>query len=209
MHFHNRSEAGLALADALEDYRGREDVMLVALPRGGVPVAAEVARILCLPMDVMQVCKLNMPGDDRPALGAIAQGDLYFLDQRLVAQRRISEVQLQRIMTRKQVELQRRRRLYRTVRVRNRRIRTLIVVDDGLQTGATMRVAVAALHQNYADSELVVAVPVGAVDACRDIEPMVQRLVCPYQIPPSGQVRRSYEDFSEVSDGEVLELLKP
>jgi len=208
MHFHNRTQAGLALADALADYRGREDVMLIALPRGGVPVAAEIARQLDLPMGVMQVCKLHAPGEKDAVLGAIAQGDLYFLDQRLVAQRRLSELQLKRMMTRKQVELQRRRRLYRTERIRNRHIRTMIVVDDGLQTGATMRVAVASLNQNFADRELVVAVPVGATDACRDIEPMVQRLVCPNQVPALAHVGRWYEDFSEVSDGDVMELLK-
>lgn len=208
MHFHNRTQAGQALAHALADYRGREDVMLMALPRGGVPVAVEIARQLALPMGVMQVCKLHAPGEKDTVLGAIAQGDLYFLDQRLVAQRRLSELQLQRIMTRKQIELQRRRRLYRTERVRNRQIRTMIVVDDGLQTGATMRVAVASLHQHYTDRELVVAVPVGATDACRDIEPMVERLVCPNQITALGHVGRWYDDFSEVSDGDVMELLK-
>lgn len=209
MHFHNRTEAGRALAAALEEFRGRDDVVLVALPRGGVPVAAEVARTLDLPMDVMQVCKLSVPGEEESVLGAIAQGDLYFLDERLVSQRRITELQLQRIMSRKRVELQRRRRLYRTSRPRTRHIRTLIVIDDGLQTGATMRVAVAALAQDYCARHMVVAVPVGASDACRDIEPMVQRLICPHRISPLGQVGRWYEDFSKVSDGDVLELLKP
>lgn len=208
MHFRNRTEAGQKLAEALSDYEGRRDAVLMALPRGGVPVAAEIGKSLGLPIDVMPVRKLGLPGHEEYAMGAIAEGDLYFLDQQIVAEQHVSEAQVSEIMAREHAELIRRKRLYRAERCAyGQAANTVILVDDGLATGATMRVAIAALQQTRAE-EVVVAVPVGAAQSCRELEHMVARLVCPMQLTPLGSVGNWYDNFEEVTDSEVIQLLR-
>lgn len=208
MHFRNRTQAGQKLAEALSDFEGRRDAVLMALPRGGVPVAAEMGKRLGLPVDVMPVRKLGVPGHEEYAMGAIAEGDLYFLDQQIVAEQHVSEAQVSQIMAREHAELIRRRRLYRSERCGyGQAASTVIVVDDGLATGATMRVAIAALQQTRAE-EVLVAVPVGAAQSCRELEHMVTRLICPLQLTPLGAVGNWYDNFDEVTDAQVIRLLK-
>ena len=207
MHFRDRAAAGQELAQALSEFAGRRDVVLMALPRGGVPVAAEVARALALRLDVIPVRKLGVPGHEECAMGAIAQGDLYFLDQQVVSEQELTETQVDHVMAQEQAELQRRCRLYRSQRsIPDLSRHTVVVIDDGLATGATMRVAVAALEQAHSH-EIVVAVPVGETETCREIETIVGRLICPHQLSPFYSVGSWYDDFSQVTDAEVVKML--
>lgn len=208
MFFSDRVSAGKALASALADYTGQHNTQLMALPRGGVPVAAEVARILGLPLDIILVRKLGVPGHEEYAMGAIAEGGLRFLNQDTLNQLRLSQAQIDAVIAREQAELLRRNRLYRADRPAEALAgKTVIVIDDGLATGATMQVAVAALKQAHAKA-IVVAVPVASMESCAELRPQVDRLVCLHQPLDFGGVGRWYADFTQVSDEQVIELLQ-
>jgi putative phosphoribosyl transferase len=205
--FSNRAEAGQLLAEKLKKYAGRDDVIVLGLPRGGVPVAYEVARRLGVPLDVFIVRKLGVPGFEELALGAIASGGVRVLNEDVVRALPNANELIESVTTRELAELGRREQIYRNGRpAPDIGGRTVILVDDGLATGATMRAAVAALRQLGA-AKIVVAVPVGAADTCREIEQEVDETVCAMAPEWFQAVGQFYEDFSQISDDEVRELL--
>jgi putative phosphoribosyl transferase len=205
--FPNRAEAGRRLAEKLEQYAGRDDVIVLGLPRGGVPVAYEVAQRLGVPLDVFIVRKLGVPGFEELALGAIASGGVRVLNDDVVRALPNANELVESVTARETAELQRREQAYRDGRPPPElRGRVVILVDDGLATGATMRAAVAALRQLGA-AKIVVAVPVGAADTCRELEEEVDEIVCAMAPEWFQAVGQFYEDFSQTSDDEVRELL--
>lgn len=207
MIFTDRIHAGSELATALADYAGRANTIVLALPRGGVPVAAEISRELNLPMDLMLVRKLGVPGHEEFAMGAIASGDHRVLHQEVIEALRLTPEQIQKVADREKTELERRERVYRgDAPALDLTGMTVILVDDGLATGASMEAAIAAVRHGGA-SEMVVAVPVAAYDTCRRLERQVDRVVCPHQLVDFGGVGRWYVNFSQVSDSEVIGLL--
>jgi putative phosphoribosyl transferase len=205
--FENRAEAGRQLAEKLYEYAGREDVIVLGLPRGGVPVAYEVARRLHAPLDVFIVRKLGVPGFEELAAGAIASGGVRVLNQDVMRAIPYADEAIEAVTGRETAELERREQLYREGRPSPElRDRIVILVDDGLATGATMRAAVKALRQRGA-AKIVVAVPVGPPDTCRELEEEADEAIC-LSAPPFFQaVGQYYEDFSQTSDEDVRELL--
>jgi putative phosphoribosyl transferase len=205
--FDDRTEAGRLLAQALHRYRGREDVLVLALPRGGVPVAAEVAAELDAPLDLMLVRKLGVPGQPELAMGAIATGGVQVLNPDIVSALGITEHTIDRVADTEGLELDRRARAYRGERPAPRiQGSCVILIDDGLATGATMRAAIAATYAQK-PSALVVAVPVASTDALHLIEPTVDDLVCLAAPEPFLGVGRWYHAFPQTSDAEVRSLL--
>jgi putative phosphoribosyl transferase len=206
--FGSRREAGEKLVEKLSSYANRPDVLVLALPRGGVPVAYEVARALHAPLDVFLVRKLGVPGYEELAMGAIATGGVRVLNKDVTAQMDIPELVIDAVAQREQEELQRRERLYRHGRPGvNAGGRTVILVDDGLATGSTMRAAAAAIRQ-MRPAKLVVAVPVAAREICDELENEVDEVVCAVTPEPFMAVGMWYEDFSQTTDEEVRELLQ-
>jgi predicted phosphoribosyltransferase len=207
MRFRDRTEAGRVLAEGLSSYAGRPDVVVLALPRGGVPVAFGVARALHAPLDVFVVRKLGVPGHEELALGAIASGGTRVLNDDVVRVLQISGETIDAVTRAEEQELQRRERAYRGDRPPlDVRGRTVILVDDGLATGATMRAAVAALRQRQ-PARTVVAIPVAAPATCDEFAREVDSLVCARTPEPFGAVGLWYEDFSQTTDDEVRDLL--
>lgn len=206
--FRNRTEAGQLLARKLRRYADRPDIIVLALPRGGVPVANEVAKALRAPLDVFLVRKLGVPGQEELAMGAIATGGVRVLNEDVVRALKISQSVIDSVAAQEAPELERRERLYRGDRpAPDVNGRTVILVDDGLATGSSMRAAVAALHQNN-PRRIVVAVPIAAAATCREFEAEVDEIVC-YQTPePFYSVGLWYEDFSQTSDEEIRQLLE-
>jgi predicted phosphoribosyltransferase len=205
--FANREEAGRMLAEALSAYTGRSDIFILALPRGGVPVAYEVAKTLLAPMDLWLVRKLGVPGQEELALGALAAKNIRVLNQEIIDLLNIDQTVIDTVVSREQAELERRNQLYRRGKPPpDIEGKTIIIVDDGLATGATMRVAIASLRQARA-ARIVAAVPVGAASTCRKIEKESDELVCLYKPEPFYGVGQWYSDFSQTSDENVLTLL--
>jgi putative phosphoribosyl transferase len=205
--FPNRAEAGRALAEKLTAYRGRDDAIVLGLPRGGVPVAYEVAQRLGLPLDVFVVRKLGVPGYEELAMGAIASGNMVVLNEDVMRAVPNSEAILEMVRAREKIELQRRENRYRQDRAApDLRGRVVILVDDGLATGATMRAAAAALRKQGV-AKIVIAVPVGAPETCREIELEVDETICAFMPEFFHGVGQFYEDFSQTTDEEVRELL--
>ena len=206
--FMNRTEAGRELAAMLDAFKGRRDVVVLALPRGGVPVAFEVAEELGAPLDVVTVRKLGAPVNEEYAIGAIAPGGVVAIDEDAVDALRVSDLALQALIVRERRELARRERLYRGDRpMPEVARRTVIVIDDGLATGSTMRAAVAALRA-LGPARIIVAAPVGAPQACAAIRRVADGCVCCLTPDPLYGVGYWYEDFSQTSDAEVLDLLR-
>ncbi len=206
--FHDRYDAGQHLAAELGAYANRSDVIVLGLPRGGVPVAAEVALALHAPLDVFLVRKLGVPGHEELAMGAIASGGVRVLDDRLVEELGISRSAIAAVETIEHRELQRRERLYRGSRpAPNVQGKTVILVDDGLATGSTMRAAAAALRQ-MAPAWLVGAVPVASAVVCRELDADVDEMVCAATPEPFYAVGLWYDDFGPTSDQEVCDLLR-
>lgn len=206
--FQDRYEAGRRLAEALGNYAGRSDVLVVALPRGGVPVGYEVARALGAPLDVMQVRKLGVPGHEELAMGAIASGGVRIVSEDVVEALRIPERVIATVAAAETQELERRERIYREGRLfPELRGRTVILVDDGLATGSTMRAAAAALRSMGA-ARLVAAVPVAPKESCAALRETVDDVVCATMPDRFMAVGEWYEDFSQTSDEEVSELLR-
>jgi predicted phosphoribosyltransferase len=206
--FRNRSEAGRFLAQKLTEYANNPNVVVLALPRGGVPVAYEVAQALKSPLDIFVVRKLGVPGYDELAMGAIATGGIRILNQRVVDYLDISDEAIELVASREERELQRRERLYRGSRPPvDVRGHTVIIVDDGMATGSTMRAAVRALRQQQPD-KIVVAVPVGARETCDSFTHEVDTMcVCAITPEPFDGVGLWYRDFEQTSDEEVRQLL--
>jgi putative phosphoribosyl transferase len=209
MRFTNRIEAGQLLAKRLASYANRPDVIVLALPRGGVPVGYEVARALNAPLDVFLVRKLGMPGHEELAMGAIASGGVRVLNDDVVDYLEISDELIDEVAAREQRELERREKLYHgsspSLPVTNR---TVIVVDDGLATGSTMRAAVNALKK-LKPARIVVGAPVAARQTCESFKDLVDSTcVCVMSPEPFHGVGLWYRDFSQTSDEEVCFLLK-
>lgn len=205
--FRDRREAGRLLADTLAAYAGRPDVLVLALPRGGVPVASEVARALGVPLDVFLVRKLGVPGQEELALGAVATGGVRVLNRDVVEALRIPSYVIDAVTTQEQQELIRRERLYRGNRPPpDVSGRTVILVDDGLATGATMRAAMAALRQQR-PARIVVAVPVAAAETCEELRAGVDDIVCALTPERFRSVGSWYDDFSPTTDEEVHAVL--
>jgi len=207
MIFRDRTDAGRRLAARMTEYAGRSDVLVLALPRGGVPVAFEVARALRAPLDVFLVRKLGVPGQEELAMGAIASGGVRVVNEDVVRHLGIPPEVIDAVAAREQGELERRERAYRDERpAPDVRGRTVILVDDGLATGSTMRAAALALRQQ-GPARVVVAVPVASREACEEFRGEVDDIVCAATPEPFMGVGRWYEDFSQTTDEEVRELL--
>jgi putative phosphoribosyl transferase len=206
--YRNRQEAGAYLAQHLAAYRDRDDVIVLALPRGGVPVAYEVARALHVPLDVFIVRKIGLPGAEEFAVGAIASGGVRLLDEDLIERYDVSRAAVDAVIAAEERELERRERQYRGDRkLPDLTGKTVILVDDGLATGSTMRVAVAALRREGA-ARIVVGVPVAAPETCQLLEREVDDIVCAVTPQPFHAVGLWYADFSQTSDREVHTLLE-
>ena len=205
--FPNRTEAGRLLAEKLAKYADRDDVIVLGLPRGGVPVAFEVAQRLGAQLDVFIVRKLGVPGFEELAAGAIASGGVRVLNEDVTRAIPHADEMIEAVTVRETAELERREQIYREGRPSTElRNRVVILVDDGLATGASMRAAIKALRQQGA-AKIVVAVPVGPPDTCREIEQEADETIC-LSTPPFFQaVGQYYEDFSQTSDEDVRELL--
>jgi putative phosphoribosyl transferase len=207
LRFSNRHEAGVILARHLAYLARRGDVVVLGLPRGGVPVAAEVARTLHAPLDVFVVRKLGLPGHAELAIGAIASGGVRVLNQEIVDMCRLSPATIEAVTRAERVELERRERAYRggrpPVPIEGR---VVVLVDDGLATGSTMKAAVLAVR-DLQPSRIVVAAPVGAGDTCRALAQTADDVVCPSQPEPFAAVGLWYDDFSQTSDDEVRQIL--
>jgi predicted phosphoribosyltransferase len=205
--FLNRTDAGRLLSEKLEKYAGRDGVIVLGLPRGGVPVAYEVAKRLRAPLDVFIVRKLGVPGFEELAAGAIASGGVRVLNEDVVRAIPYASEAIEAVTARETAELQRREQTYRDGRAAPElRDKIAILVDDGLATGATMRAAVKALRQRGA-AKIVVAVPVGPPDTCHEISKEADETIC-LSTPPFFQaVGQYYDDFSQTSDEDVRELL--
>ncbi len=205
--FMNRADAGHRLAILLESSARRRDTVVLALPRGGVPVAYEIAAELHLPLDVFVVRKLGLPGHEELAMGAIAADGRVILDDALIAAARISQAQIAAVVARESLEVQRRIRMYRDGRAeRSLKGQVVILVDDGLATGSTMSVAIHAVRA-HDPSSVIVAVPVGSREACDDIESLADTLICLLQPEPFDAVGAYYQDFTQTGDDEVRRYL--
>ena len=205
--FRDRREAGRLLAQKLAAYANRPDVVVLALPRGGVPVAYEVARALGAPLDVFVVRKLGVPGYEELAMGAVATGGARVLNEQIVRDLHIPEYVIDRIEAEQREELARRERVYRggrpPLQVSGR---TVILVDDGLATGATMRAAVKALRQLQPE-RIIVAVPTASPETCEELKAEVDEVVCAITPEPFYAVGYWYDNFTQTTDQEVRELL--
>jgi len=206
--FLNRTDAGRQLASQLSRYAGRSDVLVLGLPRGGVPVAFEIATALDAPLDVFVVRKLGLPGHEEFGIGAIASGGVRVVDDSVLRAYGVDEETLNRITERERRELERRERLYRDDRpFPSAADRVVILVDDGLATGSTMRAAVSALRAE-SPREIVVAVPVGAPETCAAMAKLADEVECLATPEPFYAVGLWYEDFEQTDDDEVHELLE-
>lgn len=207
MLFHDRQDAGKKLAQKLKSYRNQPDVLVLGLPRGGVPVAYEVARELNAPLDVFLVRKLGAPKQPELAMGAIATGGVRVLNNTLIDHLDVSEREIEAVAEAEQIELARREELYRPnlppLEVENR---TVILVDDGLATGATMRVAAVALRKQK-PRQLIAAVPVSSPSICDPYTLEVDKAICAETPQPFYSVGLWYDKFEQTSDAEVRELL--
>jgi len=207
MRFRDRIDAGRQLAKRLSRFADRSDVVVLALPRGGVPVGYEVARALHAPLDVFLVRKLGLPGHEELAMGAIATGGVRVVNDEVVRRLGVPEAMIDEVAAEELKELKRRERSYRADRsAPNVKDRTVILVDDGLATGSTMRAAVAALRRLH-PAWIVVAVPVGAADTCATLAEEADEVVCVSMPEPFYAVGSWYEDFGQTSDDEVRALL--
>ena len=205
--FRNRTDAGRQLAEKLAAYANRPDVLVLALPRGGVPVAFELARAFGAPLDVFLVRKLGVPGYEELAMGAVATGGVRVLNDEIVRGLGISEHEIDAVVARELRELSRRDRLYRGDRPPSDVAgRTVILVDDGLATGATMRAAVQALRQQQ-PARIVAAVPTASPDTCQVLKAEADDVICAITPEPFFAVGHWYDDFTQTTDDEVRELL--
>jgi putative phosphoribosyl transferase len=205
--YRDRRHAGAELAARLGHLKGRNDVVVLALPRGGVPVAFEVARALDAPLDVFLVRKLGLPGHRELAMGAIASGGVRVLNDDVVGWYRIPEQTINAVAREEQTELERRERAYREGRPPiDLQGKIVVLVDDGLATGSTMKAAVEAARA-HAPARIIVAVPVGSPSTCREFAEIADEIVCARTPDHFAAVGQWYRDFSQTSDEEVRELL--
>jgi putative phosphoribosyl transferase len=201
--YQDRTQAGLVLAEKLTRYANREDVIVLALPRGGVPVAYEIAKTLEVPLDVFIVRKLGVPFHPELAMGAISMDGAVILNQNVINELAITPDDIQHVIIKEKKELKRREEVYRDDKpfpdVKNK---TVILVDDGIATGATIRAAIQSLQQHQ-PARLIVAVPVAAKDTADEIERLVNQLICPLRPIHFNAVGAWYQTFDQTSDEEV------
>lgn len=206
--FRDRHDAGIQLAAELTKYVGDPSVLVLGLPRGGIPVAYQVARALRAPLDVFVVRKLGVPGHQELAMGAIASGEVRVINRDVVDALQISPQIIDAVASHEQQELDRQQRTYRgDVPFPNLAGRIVIIVDDGLATGSTMRAAVKAIRQSN-PKRIVVAVPVGAAETCRSLTGEADEVICVNAPPDFHAVSLWYDEFSQTSDEEVAYLLE-
>lgn len=205
--YSNRREAGEILATQLAAYASRDDVIVLALPRGGVPVAFEIAKALLAPLDVFIVRKLGVPGHSELAMGAIAIGGATVFNEDIIEDLQISQEAIQKVIKDEKKELDRRSLVYRGDKpfpqLENK---IVILVDDGIATGATIRAAITSLKE-FKPARIIVAVPVADKKICQQLSPIVDELICPLQPTQLYAVGGWYEDFSQTEDEEVFLLL--
>ncbi|MEQ8963963.1 MAG: phosphoribosyltransferase [Coleofasciculus sp. C2-GNP5-27] len=208
MLFKNRQEAGQRLASDLKEYANRPDVIVLGLPRGGVPVAYEVARGLDAPLDVWLVRKLGAPGHEELAMGAIASGGTRILNKDVVRSLGVSEQAIDKVAAKEQQELERREKAYRgdlpPLKLRDR---TVLLVDDGLATGASMHAAAVALRQ-HDPKQIIAAVPVAAPETCQEFKVKVDEIICTETPQPFYAVGLWYNKFDQTTDQEVRDLME-
>lgn len=206
--FIDRYEAGTILAEQLKEYAHIANVIVLALPRGGVPVADKVAHFLAAPLDVFIVRKLGVPGHEELAMGAIAMGGTVVFNHDVLHDIKITKAMIDDVIQKEKDELQRRELKYRGDRPFPKLTNKIIIlVDDGIATGATMRAAVAALRQ-HKPASIVIAVPVAALSTCKAMEGIADKVVCPLKPEFFYAVGQWYQDFPQTSDEEVYELLR-
>lgn len=206
--FKDRTTAGQRLAKELADYANRQDVIVLALPRGGVPVAFEVAQALNAPLDVFLVRKLGVPGHEELAMGAIASGGVRVLNRGVVRSNQLFEAAIHQVTVREQRKLEQSEHLYRDDRPASAvKDKTIILVDDGMATGATLRAAITALQQQN-PAHIIAAVPVAPAEVCQDISTMIDDVICAETPEPFESVGLWYDNFSQVPDETVRELLR-
>jgi predicted phosphoribosyltransferase len=207
MRFLDRDDAGGQLALRLQHYAGRPDIVVLGLPRGGVPVAARIAAALRAPLDVFLVRKLGVPGHEELAMGAIAEGGVIVLNQDVVASLGIPPGAIEGVQARERRELERRQQVYRGVTgAQNVQGKVVILIDDGLATGSTMEAAIVALRA-LGPSRIVAATPVGARESCDRIAEIADEVVCALVPERFSAVGQWYDDFSETTDDEVTRLI--
>jgi predicted phosphoribosyltransferase len=205
--FQGRRQAGQVLANKLLDYRNASDVLVLGLPRGGVPVAFEVAKALNAPLDVFVVRKLGVPAYPEMAMGAVATGGVRVLNPRVISELRIPDETIERVAAREREEVERRERDYRGDRPPPKiEGSTVILVDDGLATGATMRAAVQSVRM-HTPKKVVVAVPAGAGKTCRTLRQEADEVICLIETDHFFAVGQWYRDFNQLTDAEVQQLL--
>lgn len=205
--YQNRSEAGKYLAQNLQAYQNQKDTIVLALPRGGVPVAYEVAKKLQLPLDVFLVRKLGLPQHEEMAMGAIAEGNIFILNEALIDHLQLSETDIQMVILKESEELERRLQRYRQgLPLPELKDKTIILVDDGIATGATIKAAIMSLHKHRL-KELILAVPVASSESIHELEPTVEQVVCPLTPENFYAVGQWYLSFPQITDEEVLSLL--
>jgi putative phosphoribosyl transferase len=206
--YQNRVEAGRQLAEALKQSANRPDVFVLALPRGGVPVAYEIAKALDAPLDILLVRKLGVPGQEELAMGAVATEGSRVLNTEVIREMAISDAKIERVVAEVLQGLQHRERAYRgerpTPAIKGRRV---ILVDDGLATGATMRAAIAAVRRQ-APAEIVVAIPVAPPETITSLSEEVDYVICLATPQPFTGISEWYKDFAQVTDAEVRDLLE-
>lgn len=208
VRFRDRTDAGRQLAGSLERYSGRDDTVVLALPRGGLPVGVEIARRLDAPLDVFPVRKLGVPGHEELAFGAIASGNVIVLNERVVEKSALSDGDIKAVIERESVELVHREDLYRQQREPTDVGRKIVIlVDDGLATGATMRAAVKAIA-NRGAAKIVVAVPVAATPPLEALREEVDDVVCVLTPPDFLAVGVWYGEFPQLTDGDVIQILR-
>jgi putative phosphoribosyl transferase len=206
--FKDRTDAGRLLAKELGQYVDRSDVLVLGLPRGGVPVAFEVANLLRISLDVFVVRKLGVPGHEELAMGAIATGGVRILNHSVIRSTRIPDHVIDAVTERERIELERRELAYRgDTSAPTVRDKTVILVDDGIATGSTMLAAVSSLRQQQ-PARIIVAAPAAPVETCEELEREVDEVVVIARPEPFYAVGQSYEIFSQTSDEEVRELLR-
>jgi putative phosphoribosyl transferase len=204
----DRQTAGRALAESLQAYAGRDDVLVLALPRGGVPVALEISKALGAPLDLILVRKLGTPGNLELAMGAIASGGIRVLNPEIIASRQIGQKAIEEVAAREKRELKRRQQSYRGNRPLPRmKDRLVILVDDGIATGATMQAAIKALKVQK-PTKIVVAVPVAPADTVAKLKKLVDEVVCSHTPEPFMAIGNWYDDFSQLSDEDVRKVLE-
>ncbi len=204
--FIDRQDAGIVLAEYLKDYAHQSNVIVLALPRGGVPVAYEVAIALSIPLDIFIVRKLGVPGHEELAMGAIASGDTIIFNEPLMNRLSLDQLSIGTVIQSEQKELIRREQLYRGNRpFPTLTDKTVIVVDDGIATGSTMRAAVTALRK-HKPASIIIAVPVAAQETYEEMAKLADKIICPLKPINFFAVGLWYESFSQVSDSEVIEL---